>query len=260
MDETTMMMSPADVKAIMGNNDGLLNGSNGLLILFLFFTIMNGGGYGWNNRGSNGVMDNYVLNSDFAQLSRQIDSGFASQERRSDAIVNGLSSGFYENARLTNGVQMQLAGETAAIQQNMNNGFNTVTNGQTVQGYETRLAIGGVGQQIADVKYAIGENGCHTRQAIAMAARDIIDNQNAGYRSLHDEIVAFRMEDKNAQIADRDRQILALQLGISQGAQTNAILEQLRPQCPRPAYVVQPPQPVNFPNGNYGCSGCGNAA
>lgn len=76
--------------------------------------------------------------------------------------------------------------------------------------------------------------------AIANAARDIADNQNANYRALHDEIVANRMEDKNAQIAQLQSQVQALNLAQSQANQNSYLLQQLRP-CPIPAYTVPNP-------------------
>ena len=45
--------------------------------------------------------------------------------------------------------------------------------------------------------------------AIATAARDITENQNANYRQLHDELVAYRMEDKDNTIAELRSQVNA---------------------------------------------------
>ena len=90
------------------------------------------------------------------------------------------------------------------------------------------------------------------------------DAVNANYRALHDEIVANRIEDKNAQIQNQQAQINALQLAASQEKQTNYLISKLGPKCPEAAYVVQPPQQVTFPTnccgtftGFNGC-GCGN--
>lgn len=43
----------------------------------------------------------------------------------------------------------------------------------------------------------------------------------------------------------------------SQDAQTAELIRRLGVDCPQPAYVVQPPQPVTFPN--YNSCGCGCA-
>ena len=94
-----------------------------------------------------------------------------------------------------------------------------------------------------------------------MNTRDIIDAVNANYRALHEEIVANRIEDKNAQIQAQQNEINALRLSASQEKQNNYLISQLKP-CPEPAYVVNGPTPVNFPTnccGTFaGFNSCGN--
>ena len=95
-----------------------------------------------------------------------------------------------------------------------------------------------------------------------MNTRDIIEAVNTNYRALHDEIVANRIEDKNAQIQAQQNEINALRLKASQEAQNNYLISQLGDKCPVPAYVVNGPTPVNFPTnccGNFtGYNSCGN--
>lgn len=266
----------SDIAAVSGknnNNDGIFGGNGAwfLIILFLFAFMGWGGGWG-GNRGGNGtdggVMNNYVLNSDFSTLSRQIDSGFASQERKLDGINNGLCSGFYQQAQLINGVNAQNSANTAAIQQTLTQGFAGLNTGMVQQGYETRIGINGIGQQmatcccdlkggIADLKYTVAQGNNAVTNAIGFASRDIIDNQNANYRALHDEIVANRIEDKNAQIAALQQQLFAQQLESSQAVQTNVLVDKLGVKCPIPAYLTcNPNAPLNY-SVNYGGCGCG---
>ena len=57
------------------------------------------GGNGWGNNGnSGGVVDGYVLTSDFANVERKIDS-----------VNQGLCDGFYQQAQLVNGTNMAMA-------------------------------------------------------------------------------------------------------------------------------------------------------
>lgn len=108
-------------------------------------------------------------------------------------------------------------------------------------------------------------NTCAITNNATMNTRDIIDAVNANYRALHEEIVANRIEDKNAQIQAQQNEINALRLRASQEAQNNYLISKLGTKCPEPAYIVQPPQQVTFPvnccgtfNGyNNGC-GCNN--
>lgn len=112
------------------------------------------------------------------------------------------------------------------------------------------------------------------QNSMCLNTRDIIDNQNANYRALHDEIVANRIEDKNAQIAAQQNEINALRLSASQAnqnavlqaamdANTAEIIRRTGNDCPIPAYVVPNPnccynyQVTGYGyNNNCGCN-CG---
>ena len=252
--------SLADIAAATGNernNDGFMgNGAWWIIILFLF-AFMGGGFRGGFAGTGGGAQDGYVLASDMARIQQTISSG--------------LCDGFYSTAQLINGVNMQNATNTAAVQQTLTQGFSGLNQNLVQQGYETRIGINGIGQQlqqcccdnkmaIADLKYTIAQGDCQTGAAISNAARDIIDSQNSNYRALHDEIVANRMEDKNAQIQAQQQQIFALQLAASQAAQNNYLVDKLNPnRCPIPAYLTcNPNAPLNYSvsyNGGCGCAG-----
>jgi predicted peptidase len=83
---------------------------------------------------------------------------------------------------------------------------------------------------------------CDTRRAITDSARDIIDNNNAGVRSILD----FLTQDKIATLQAENQ---ALRLTASQQAQNAFLIDQLGTKVPVPAYVVANPY------ANYG--GCG---
>ena len=253
------MLSPADVAVLSGanrnnNNDGWGNNGAWWIILFLIFGWGRngfGGGFG----GGSGVADGYVLASDFAQVDRKLDT-----------ISNGIcDSTFALNNTMTNGF--------AATQQTLCQGFSGVNQAITTNGYETRLGVQGLSSQLAnccfDLRQQISDCCCQTQrgldgvnynmamntnaiqQTLCNNTRDIIDNQNANYRALHDEIVANRIEDKNAQIAAQQNEINALRLRASQEAQNTYLINQLKP-CPSPAYVVPNP---NCCYNTCGCNG-----
>ena len=90
------------------------------------------------------------------------------------------------------------------------------------------------------------QNFCNLGNTMRSVGRDIIENQNANYRQLHDELVAYRMEDKDNTIAELRSQVQALNLAASQSNQNTYLIDRLQP-CPTPAYVVP------NPNGYYGC-------
>lgn len=177
--------------------------------------------------------DNYVLASDFATIQRQLSNGFGDLTSQTRFIQNGLCDGFY------------------AMNTGMLNGFAGVNSAITTSGYETRNAISNLGSQLAgcccdlkggikDTQYAIAMQTNSIQQALCTGFRDVIDSQNANYRALHDEIVANRIEDKNAQIAAQQNEINRLQLSASQSAQNAYLLSELK-ACPKPSYIVPNP-------------------
>ena len=242
------------VMEVGNNGNGSFGGyGNGdwawIIVLFLIF------GWGRNGFGNgSGAMDNYVLASDFATIQRQLSDGFGDLTAQSRYIQNGLCDGFY------------------AMNTSLLNGFAGVNNSIMTNGYETRNAIQGVSSQLANcccdiregiqgVNYNLATNTCALQNTMNMNTRDIVDTVNANYRALHDEIVANRIEDKNAQITAQQNEINSLRLKASQEAQNAYLLSELKP-CPQPSYVVNGPTPVNFPTnccGTFtGFNNCGN--
>ena len=254
------------VMEVGNNNSGFGGfGNNGdwawIIILFLIFGFGNGnrgfGSYG----GGSGIGENYVLATDFATI-----------ERKLDGINNGICD------------------STFALNNTINNGFFGVQNSLTqgFSGLNTALLQGnyalssqlancccGIERQLADcccttqrsidnVNFNLSQIGCGITNTINNATRDLIDNQNANYRALHDEIVANKLEAKNDRIAEQQNEINALRLKASQEAQNAYLISQLGEKCPQPAYVVNGPTPVNFPTNccgtfsGYSNCGCGN--
>lgn len=114
---------------------------------------------------------------------------------------------------------------------------------------ETREAIQGVNYNMA-----MGFN--NVTNTICNSTRDITDNQNANTRAILDQINAFRMEDKDAQIRNLETQVQSLNLAVSQRNQNDYLVDQLRP-CPVPAYITCNPWGSNG-YGGYGYGGCCN--
>lgn len=261
------ILSPADVAVLSGNagnrnNDGMF-GDNAwwIVVLLLFGWGRNGFGGGFGGNGTGGVGDNYILATDFATIERKLDS-----------LANGIcDSTFALNNTVTNGF--------AGVQQTLCQGFSGVNQAITTNGYETRLGVNALSSQLAngccDIRQQISDCCCTTQrgidavnynmatntnalqQTLCMNTRDIIDNQNANYRALHDEIVANRIEDKNAQIAAQQNEINALRLKASQEAQNAYLINELKP-CPSPSYIVPNPNCCYQYNVTQnGCGGCG---
>lgn len=219
------MYMEGDVPVTMGGagtGSGFFNG-DGIWAIILLAIIFGWGNGGWgSNRQAGGVTDGYVLASDFSNIERKIDN-----------VNSGICDGFY------------------AMNTGMLNGFAGVTNAITTGGYETRNAISDLSAQLAgcccenrlaqkDTQFAIAGQTSAIQQSLCTGFRDVIENQNATYRALHDELVANRIEDKNAQIAAQQNEINALRLRASQTEQNTFLISQLKPS-PIPAYQVANP-------------------
>lgn len=212
-------------------------GAEWIWIIVLFALWQNGG---WGN-GGNGVGSNYVLATDFATI-----------ERKLDGVNNGLCDGFYAmNTGMLNGF--------SGVQQTLCQGFSGVNASITDVGYAikdccctTQRAIDGVNYNIATQFGALNNTLCGL-------GRDIIDNQNANYRALHDELVANKIEAKNERIAELTMQLNRADLRASQEAQNAYLLSELKP-CPKASYIVPNPNccyNYNVQGVGYANSGCG---
>lgn len=263
-------LSASDVALLTGNRNTGGFGSDGdnawWIILFLIFGWGRngfGGGFG----GGSGVGENYVLATDFATI-----------ERKLDGVNAGLCDGFYAvNTGMLNGF--------AGANQTMVQGFSGINSTIVTNGYETRNAITDLGYALKDcccqtqraidgLNFNMAQNTCAitnavnqgfngVQQAMCLNTRDIIENQNANYRALHEELVANKLEAKNERIAELQAQVSGLQLKASQEAQNNYLVSVLGEKCPVPAYVVQPSSTVTFPTNccgtfaGYNNNGCG---
>lgn len=248
----TMPVQPANANSNGGGFGWGYNGALWLIVLFLFiFAGGWGNGNGWGNNAGNGagVVDGYVLTSDFANIERKIDN-----------VNNGLCDGFYQQAQLINGVQQGMsngfmsaeisrANQQAAFMQQL----NAMQMQQANCCCETREAIQGV-------NYNLATQACETRQSINTGTRDIIDNQNANARAILDAMTAQRIEAKDAKIAEQNQQLFAAQLAASQAAQNETLKAYMSGQLayynPRPVPAFPVPAPYQY--GNCGaCNGCG---
>ena len=231
--QATMPVAPVN-----SSNGGFGWGGEGswfIIILFLFaFLGWGNGGWGNNSGNSGGVVDGYVLTSDFANVERKIDS-----------VNQGLCDGFYQQAQLVNGTNMAIAngfGQAELSRSNQQAALMQQLNAMQMQAAncccENRAAI-------AQVRYDMATQACDTRNTIQNVARDITDNQNAGTRAILDFLTQSKI-----QTLEADNQ--ALRLAASQSAQNATLINALRPS-PVPSYSVANPYCCNTNT----CSGCG---
>ena len=255
----TMPVQPA----YQGNNGGF-GGWGGdwasWILLFVIFGLFGGGwgnGFGGGFGGANGPgFQGYATRSD-------INDGFA---------LNNLQSGI-------NAIQNGICDSTYTLTNAINNGFHGVDtamcnlgtqlqqcccdNARAIDGVDYNMATQAAGIQnaIQGVRYDMATQACDTRNTIQNSTRDIIDNANANSRAilqaLNDNYIRS-LENENQSLklaASQSNQNAVLMAAMD--ANKAEILRRTGAECPTPAYVVQPPQPVTFPNFCNTCNSCG---
>ena len=221
----TMPVAPANT----GNGNGFGWGGDGAwwIVLFLIFAAFGGWGNGFGfGGGGNGVMDGYVLTSDFANVERKI-----------DGVNDGLCNGFYQQAQLINNTNMAMA-----------NGFGQAELSRATQQAALMQQLTAMQMQAAEcccntqrsiegVRYDMAAQACDTRNTVQNATRDIIDNANSNSRAILDFLTQSKLQDLQSENQ-------GLKLAASQAAQNSYLVSQLRPS-PIPAYTVQNPYCCN---------------
>ena len=271
MSLTTSEMTPADIRACTCGNDGYGNGDgmwgNGawwIIVLLLF---------GWGRNGFGGYGGGYGAGAS-APCATQADVRAAVDQQ---TLISKIDQQTYG-----------LADSFTALNNTLNNNFRGIDNAICTLGYQgaqhannlaaqmascccdTRAAIKDVdvgiertgwnlSKQISDCCCAVEKENLQNRfdaQAYNCNTLQAIDK-------LGDRIIDYMSNEKVQSLRDENQ---ALRLAASQAKQNQYLISQLGYQCPKPAYVVQPPQQVTFPTNccggvnyasyNNGC-GCG---
>ena len=232
------------------NNGGMFGNDAWWIIILLLF--------GYNGRGFGGFGG--------------FGGGFGGGCGSPCATQADLAAGFNNSAVLSgiNGIDSALC-----------QGFNGINTAILQSTYNTQGAINGLSHQLSDcccatqraidgVKYENATNTCAIQNTIQNTTRDVIENANANSRAIldfltQDKIATLTAENQSLKFAASQSAQNAF-ITANQEAQTATLLRRLGAECPQPAYVVQPPQPVTFPtnccgqvNSASGCNtGCGS--
>jgi hypothetical protein len=204
-----------------------------IIVLFLFGWGRNGFG----NGNGGGVMDGYVLTSDFASVERKLDSIANGICDSTFALNNAITGGFATTTQAINtgfgNAELSRANQQAALMQQLNAMQMQAANCCC----ENRAAI-------AQVRYDMATQACDTRNTVQNATRDIIDANNQNSRAILDFLTQSKLSDLQTENQN-------LKLAASQAAQNNYLISQLRP-CPSPAYITCNP----WAGSGYGGCGC----
>ena len=265
------------VAPMMGNNQGGFGfgDGNGWWILLLFFLLCGNGGWGmggfgggfdgglypWMNQSNqiNGGFRDQMLNTSIGGIQNSITAGFGD-------VQNSLCGGFA-------GVNASINGAQNAIAQQMYT--NQISDLERSFAAQTAMMQGfnGVQTGLADAKYVEATEACATRNASAQNTRDIIDSQTRGTQAILDKLCALELDGVKGQLAQAQRENLALQnqvnmaaMQASQAAQTAVFRQGLNDEvdalynrlnsCPIPSTPVFGRTQIFTCGGNGGC-GCG---
>ena len=223
-------MSPADMAAVMGTNNRGNDAFGGygadMIIWLIVIAAIFNGGFGFGGWGGNGGFNSPAGQG--ALTRTDIDAALSTQ---------GIESGI-------TGIGTQLC-----------NGFNSLSAQLADCCCSTKSAVADVNYNLAAqtniLQNTVNNNGNAIQQALNSGFRDVIDAQNAGTQRIVDMIT----QDK---IQSLQTELQSAQLQLSNAAQTNNIVNALRP-TPVPAYLTcSPYQTIVNPTGfTFGVSGNG---
>lgn len=265
---------------VFGYGNFGFGGMGGMGGMGMFWPFMMGGfgGFGGNGCGCG--------NNNSNAIQADIQRGFDTQSiiGKLDGINNGLCDGFYAvNTSILNaqsGIQNSLCQGFNGVNTNImqgNFGLQQAINSASVANMQGQNALQaqisdcccGVQRAIDGVNYNMATNTCAITNQMNNNTRDIIESNNAGTRAIldylcQDKISTLQAENQSLKLAASQADQNAF-IAANQSAQTAEIIRRLGADCPQPAYVVQPPQPVTFPTNccggvnyaGYGNNGCG---
>ena len=230
-------MSPADMAAVMGTNNRGNDAFGGygadMIIWLIVIAAIFNGGFGFGGWGGNGGFNSPAGQG--ALTRTDIDAALSTQgiESGITGIGTQLCNGF-------NGVNSNIANLAAQ----MASCCCDLKQGQGEISYN-------LAAQTNILQNTVNNNGTAIQQALNSGFRDVIDAQNAGTQ----RIVDLFTQDK---IQSLQTELQSAQLQLSNAAQTNNIVNALRP-TPVPAYLTcSPYQTIVNPTGfAFGVSGNG---
>lgn len=226
-------LSAADVMAL-SNNEGINGIWNNPFIYFVWMALFSGfggGGLFGNNAATQGALTRAEL---YDGLGRQ---DILSNQ---DAIQQELSSFERDAANKWGDIRYDNLQNTYGLQSAMSGGFYTVNSSLKDNLFASQNGFCETNRNIDSVKAEAYKNTCEITTAI--------HDEGAATRALITENTIQALRDK---LEDKDRELLAANMQISQYAQNAYLVDTLRPVA-RPAYITASPYTSN----TCGC-GCG---
>ena len=259
--ESNMVMPVTPAYGMGYGNGGMWGGEWGSwILLFLLFGMFGRGWGGWGNESS------CCAPASCADLQRGFDN--QSVMNKLNGLENGIASLGYDQLAQMNGINTNILNTGFGIQNAIQQG--TVAGMQNTNAIQTQLAncCCGIEKGQMQITNGVDSGFCQTNYNLATNTNSIIQNARADTDRVIAKLDAMEMARKDETIAALRSQLDYANLNQSQANQNSvfdaridaAVAEILRRtghDCPTAAYVVQPPQPVTFPNWCNTCNTCG---
>lgn len=269
-------LGPADIAALTGSNNNNRGnagfggeGNAWWIIIFVLFFAFGGWGNGFGNRFGNGNSSNggcdvniIPMNSGFggfggynpcctpATQQQMTDAfNFSKLDNITSAIQTGICDSTYALNNAINGVNQNISNCCCNTQTAMLQGFN---------GVDKSLCSG-----FNSVNSGISNLGFQLQQCCCDTQKEIIESRNQAYKNTCDIINAGNANTQRIidhltqnEIQSLRTELQSAQLQLSNNAQTQTLINQLRP-CPVPAFPACPTNGL-FNGYGYGYSNnCG---
>ena len=215
-------LSAGDILALTRDQDGMGNAWNNPFIYLVWLALLGGNGGLFGRRDDSNALQGALTRSDMFE-------GFNNQDVNSQlrGITNGLCDGFY------------------AVNSSLKDGFYGTQSALAENRFQQQNCCCEINRNIDSIRAENYKNTCEITTAIHAEGEQT--------RALINSNTMQELRDK---LAEKDRDVQARDFQLSQIAQTNSIVSQVRP-CPVPAYITCNPWGSNYNyNYNNGC-GCG---
>ncbi len=252
-----------------GNNGWGGNFGEWILVFLLASMFGWGGMGGFGMGGGCGMMWPWMMMNGFGGWGNCGGGNCATQADLAAGFNNSAVLGGINDLKLGQaGVQQTLCQGFNGVNTAVLTGVNTLENAICNQGYQNQQGFNEISRQIGDcccstgraidgVRYDMATQACETRHQASDNTRDIIDANNSGVRAILEKLGQIEYNNLNdkyqAVVAENQSLKQNAYFAANQEAQTATLLRRLGAECPQPAYMVQPPTPINFP-----IDGCGN--
>lgn len=244
-------MSPADIKAVLGNGNGYgsdafgFGGAWWILILLAMgwggigggmgmmwpWMLMANGGFGNNN--SEAYMqrgfDQAALSGAVGNVANAVNAGFANTATQICGVNQNVNNGFANAEIANNARQIANMQQGFAMQTAIDSRLDALAAAQAQYGCENRAAT-------ADLKYTVASENCQDRYEAANNTRNIIDVVNNKVQGIYDKLCQLELDGVKQNYENR---IAGIQNAYNAAIADNQALRFAKSQAEQNAFIQQ---------------------